>query len=85
MTKEKRSHVRRTIIQHARIESVDGASAGECTMVDVSTSGARLILATTDPLPSRFFLVLSHDGALRRLCQPVWQTATKAGVQFLLK
>jgi PilZ domain len=85
MTKEKRSHIRRTIIQRARIESMDGALANECTLVDVSGGGARLVLATPDPLPSRFFLVLSHDGALRRLCQPVWQTETKAGVQFIFK
>ena len=52
-------------------------------MVDVSAGGARLILATPDPLPNRFFLILSHDGAFRRLCSPAWQTDIKAGVQFI--
>ena len=80
-----RSHVRRLIAQRARIESPDGAFASECTMTDVSAGGARLVLSTSDPLPSRFFLILSHDGTLRRLCQPVWQTDTKAGVQFIFK
>jgi hypothetical protein len=80
-----RSHIRRSVIQRARIESPDGAFAGECTMTDVSAGGARLVLSTSDPLPSRFFLILSRDGALRRLCQPVWQTDTKAGVQFIFK
>ena len=85
MSKDNRSHIRRTIVQPARIESSDGSFVGECTMIDVSAGGARLVLATPDPLPGRFFLVLSHDGALRRLCQPVWQTETKAGVQFIFK
>jgi len=85
MTKEKRSHIRRSIVQRARIVSPDGSFAGECTMIDVSAGGARLVLSTPDPLPKRFFLILSHDGALRRLRQPVWQTETKAGVQFILK
>jgi hypothetical protein len=85
MSKEKRSHIRRSIAQRARIESPDGSFAGECTMIDVSAGGARLVLSTPDPLPNRFFLILSHDGALRHLCQPVWQTDTKAGVQFILK
>jgi hypothetical protein len=84
MSRQMRSHVRRSIVQRARIESPDGAFA-ECTMTNVSAGGARLVLSTSDPLPSRFFLILSHDGTLRRLCQPVWQTDTKAGVQFIFK
>jgi PilZ domain len=86
MSREKRAHVRRIIAQRARVESPDGSFAAECVMIDVSAGGARLILSTTDPLPDRFFLVLSHDGALRRLCEPMWQTeATAVGVQFILK
>jgi hypothetical protein len=85
MTKEKRSHIRRSIVQRARIQSPDGLFAGECMMIDVSAGGARLVLSTPDPFPNRFFLILSHDGALRRLCQRVWQTETKAGVQFIFK
>jgi hypothetical protein len=86
MGKDKRSHVRRVIAQRARVESPDGSFAAECVMVDVSAGGARLVLSTTDPLPDRFFLILSQDGAVRRVCQPVWQTDAKAvGVQFILK
>jgi hypothetical protein len=85
MSKDNRSHIRRSIVQRARIESPDGSFVGECSMIDVSAGGARLVLATPDPLPGRFFLVLSYDGALRRLCQPVWQTETRAGVQFIFK
>jgi hypothetical protein len=85
MTKENRSHVRRSTVQRARIEALDGSFLGECTMIDVSAGGARVVLATPDPLPSRFFLILSHDGAPRRLCQPVWQTETRAGVQFIFE
>jgi hypothetical protein len=85
MSKENRSHIRRSIAQRARIVSPDGSFTSECIIIDVSAGGARLVLAAGDPLPSRFFLILSHDGALRRLCQPVWQTDTKAGVQFILQ
>jgi hypothetical protein len=85
MNKEQRSHIRRTIAQRARIESPDGLFAGDCTMIDVSAGGARLVLSTPDRLPSRFFLILSYDGALRRQCQTVWQTDTKAGVQFIFE
>ena len=86
MSREKRAHVRRLIAHRARVESPDGSFAADCVMIDVSAGGARLILSTTDPLPDRFFLVLSHDGALRRLCEPMWHSeATAVGVQFILK
>ena len=86
MSREKRAHVRRVIAHRARVESPDGSFAAECVMIDVSAGGARLILSTTDPLPDRFFLVLSHDGALRRLCEPMWHSeATAVGVQFIVK
>lgn len=83
MATEKRTQIRRSILQRARIELTDGSVVRECTMVDVSAGGARLLLATPDPLPNRFFLILSHDGAFRRLCSPAWQTDIKAGVQFI--
>ena len=86
MSREKRAHVRRLMAHRARVESPDGSFAAECVMIDVSAGGARLILSTTDPLPDRFFLVLSHDGALRRLCEPMWHSeATAVGVQFIVK
>ena len=83
MATEKRAQVRRSILQRARIELTDGSVVRECTMVDVSAGGARLILTTADPLPRQFFLVLSYDGMLRRQCSLVWQTGKKAGVQFI--
>ncbi len=47
-------------------------------MVDVSATGARLVLETSDLLPDRLFLLLSHNGNLRRLCSVVWQTGATA-------
>ena len=83
MATEKRTQIRRSILQRARIESTDGSVVRECTTVNV-LAGARLLLATPEPLPNRFFfLILSHDGAFRRLCSPAWQTDIKAGVQFI--
>jgi hypothetical protein len=80
-----RSHTRRMVAQRARIESLDGSFARDCTMVDVSGGGARLALGASDPLPNRFFLILSRDGVVRRLCQPVWQNEMQAGVQFIFE
>ena len=83
MGPEKRAHIRRSVLQRARIAPVDGSSPKECLMIEVSAGGARLQLATSEPLPDRFFLILSRDGALRRLCSVAWQKRDKAGVQFV--
>ena len=52
-------------------------------MVDVSATGARLLLEKPDPLPKQFFLLLSHNGDLRRRCSVAWQTGTTVGIQFI--
>jgi hypothetical protein len=82
MTMDQREHVRRSVRQPARI-SLDGAAVSrDCLMIDVSASGACLVLDSAEPLPARFFLLLSRD--VRRQCVLVWQTDAKAGVQFVL-
>jgi PilZ domain len=83
MNPEQRENIRRSVRQGARIVAVDGSALGACTMVDVSATGARLVLETSDLLPDRLFLLLSHNGNLRRLCSVVWQTGATAGVQFM--
>jgi hypothetical protein len=83
MNPEQRENIRRSVRQGARIVAVDGSALGACMMVDVSATGARLVLETSDLLPDRLFLLLSHNGNLRRLCSVVWQTGATAGIQFM--
>jgi len=56
-----------------------------CTLLDISATGAKLKLSQDLPLPDSFFLALTPDGYVRRLCKPAWQLATVAGVRFCLK
>jgi hypothetical protein len=83
MGQEQRAKVRRSVRQGARLAALDGVALGTCVMVDVSAGGARLLLQTSDPLPSQFLLLLSRNGNLRRLCTVAWQTGAKAGVEFV--
>jgi hypothetical protein len=83
MDVEQRDTFRRTVRQGARLATIEGAALGTCIMVDVSATGARLVLDKADPLPKRFVLVLSHNGDLRRFCSVAWQSETTVGVQFI--
>ena len=83
MDLEQRDSIRRTVRQGARIASTEGSVLGTCMMVDVSATGARLLLEKPDALPKQFFLLLSHNGDLRRRCSVAWQTGTTAGIQFI--
>jgi len=56
-----------------------------CTVRDISATGAGLALSEDAPLPRSFFLALTRDGAVRRLCEPVWQLSVVAGVRFVDK
>jgi len=53
-----------------------------CTVRDISATGAGLALSEDAPLPESFFLAFTRDGAVRRLCAPVWQLSVVAGVRF---
>jgi len=67
------------------IYDAHGNALMACTLRDISATGARLELSQDVPLPSSFFLALTRGGDVRRLCKPVWQLATVAGVRFTVQ
>ena len=69
----------------ANLMGVDGAWRRGCSLLDVSSTGARVdIEGTTDVLKAReFFLVLSSTGLVFRRCELVWIDGTNAGIRFL--
>lgn len=82
MRSEKRKNRRRAVRLGAAIQSPDGTVLGACLMVDVSGTGARLIVKSTEGIPDQFRLVLSRDGLLRRQCRVAWRTKKTMGVHF---
>ena len=52
-------------------------------MLNVSESGAKLVLSTSDALPTEFLLSFSRDGRVRRRCQLKWRDGDKIGVRFI--
>jgi len=66
----------------AYLYSHDGWPLGECTVRDISATGAQLIAATNEEFPKALLLSLSRDGRVRRYCQVVWRTENRIGVHF---
>ena len=67
------------------IMGIDGTWRRQCKLVDVSVSGARLLVA--DPLEGlnlkEFFLMLTPTGSAFRRCELIRLNGDEIGVRFL--
>lgn len=67
------------------IISIDGTWRRECSLLDISASGARLLM--NDPIDGltlkEFFLALSKSGSVFRRCEMVRVNGEELGVRFL--
>jgi hypothetical protein len=82
---DKRQSTRKPLWYPARIDCRDGSAIRDCQLRDISVTGARIKIEKLNDLPSEFVLLLANIGAPHRRCHVVWQTATEAGVQFLVE
>lgn len=78
---EHRKQHRKRILMAARIVAKDGQTFLNCTIVDLSVSGARLRLPSSRSLSNDFHLIdvgarMAHDAQL------VWRKGDYAGVRF---
>jgi hypothetical protein len=66
---------------------IDGTWRRECTMIDVSQTGARLrVEGSVEGLDLKeFFLLLSSTGLAFRRCRMVRVAGDQIGVQFLVR
>lgn len=80
MDQENRVSQRRRTLKGARIVINDGFSTIECTVRNLSESGALLKVASVIGIPDQFELVMS-DGA-KHACTVARRTATELGVAF---
>ena len=74
---------RRDVSTQGMIYDAIGKAIMPCSLRNVSVTGAKLELNQEILLPRSFLLALTPDGNVRRLCEPVWQRATVAGVRFV--
>ncbi|ULL01181.1 PilZ domain-containing protein [Bradyrhizobium sp. I71] len=69
----------------AQIMGIDGTWRRDCTMEDVSESGAKLTIdGSVEGLHLKeFFLLLSSTGLAYRRCELAWVNGDQIGVNFL--
>jgi hypothetical protein len=71
---EKRALARKRVLKAGTIEF--GGSAIDCTVRNLSTTGAALDVPSPVGIPDKFDLVVSSD-ALRFACRAVWRKAAR--------
>jgi hypothetical protein len=76
---EKRSAPRHKVLKGATL--VFGGNGVECTVRNLSSSGAAIDVASPAGLPPSFMLVIEADQFIRR-CRPVWRNDKRIGVAF---
>jgi hypothetical protein len=76
---EKRSAPRYKVLKGATIAF--GGNGVECTVRNLSSSGAAVEVANPLGLPPSFMLVIEADQFIRR-CRPVWRSDKRIGVAF---
>jgi len=80
---DKRREERHKLNAPAWIKADGEAGPRDCTVVDISTGGARLELVDIDTIPDTFSLMLSKHGQPRYQCNVVWKAAAEVGVEFV--
>ena len=80
----------RVSIEHSHpvnLMGVDGTWRRSCQLLDISDSGAKLVVeGPINVLQAReFFLLLSSTGLAFRKCELVWIDGDHAGVRFIAK
>jgi hypothetical protein len=77
---EKRAAPRHRVFKHGML-AFHGGGGIDCTVRNMSSSGARIEVVNPVGLPDAFTLVISGDQFMRR-CRPVWSNANHVGVAF---
>src|ERR1700738_2730547 len=69
----------------AHMMAIDGTWRRDCTMEDISESGAKLVVeGSVEGLHLKeFFLLLSSTGLAYRRCELVWVNGDQIGVNFV--
>lgn len=81
---ERRKHERYSINRIAKFHAESGSLPRDCTITDISESGARLF-TSGDELPDQFVLVITGDKSVREECRVAWRLGGEVGVEFVTR
>jgi hypothetical protein len=83
MRKDLRMAAREAMGTKVWIRFDDGFSVRQCRLVDLSSSGARLLVDAPNDVASRFSLLLTRDSAPGRRCRIKWRQGREIGAEFI--
>ncbi len=81
MSDDNRTAQRHRTLKGGKIVVNDGFSTFDCTIRNLSETGAKLTVTSPWGIPQRFTLAM-HDGR-EFACDVAWRTETEIGVRFL--
>ena len=81
---ERRNHQRTTINRVGKLATESGTPMGDCTVIDISDSGARL-LCENFAAPDTFHLMIDGGQPIREYCRVAWRLGCEVGVEFITK
>lgn len=81
--KRENRKTRHQVQQHAWMTLDGGFAKRNCTVVDVSTTGARLRLHETGAIAGKITIAFTGDVRKSTPCRLVWREGQMIGVEFL--
>jgi hypothetical protein len=82
MAVTKKRDVRRSVQQSGWITLDGGFAARPCNVLDLSNSGAKLVVDDVVSIPNKMKLAFSRDARSGRTCEVVWRRGKTLGVRF---
>jgi PilZ domain len=83
MALTKKREARRSVQQPGWITLDGGFAARPCKVLDMSASGAKLVLDDPQEVSTRVRLAFSRDARTGRPCEVVWRRGKTIGVRFV--
>lgn len=81
---ERRTNQRTTINRVAKLVAESGEPTGDCVVVDISDSGARLLCENVTA-PDTFRLAVDGDHPIQEDCRVAWRLGCEIGVEFITR
>jgi PilZ domain-containing protein len=81
---ERRNNQRTTINRVAKLVAEAGTPMGDCVVIDISDTGARL-LCENFTAPDTFRLMVEGERPIREDCRVAWRLGCEVGVEFITK
>jgi hypothetical protein len=82
MAIHRKREARRSVRQSGWITLEGGFATRICEVVDLSGTGAKIVIDDPTTLSNRIRLALSRDGRASRACEVVWVRGKSVGLRF---